>query len=173
MSACSCSGWVVEGTLLISLSTNETETWKHLELYESKNNSSPVTNVKCSSAFSTENFYDSFPVNIFENFNWQYKRCQLIRDTIQLAPILLPRLKLYVGFKDFEESMKTLNNLVQALSQESCKAMKQPYRCHCNTEAAYRDCKTVWLFSLCRSCEWESSKGQFHGPHVRISIHLK
>lgn len=69
--------------------------------------------------------------------------------------------------------MKTLNNLVQALSQESRKVMKQPYHGHCYTEAAYRDCKTIWLCSLCRSCERESSEGQFHGPHVRISIHLK
>lgn len=73
MSACSCLGWVVEGTLLISLPTNETDTWKHLELYESKNNSPPVTNAKCSSAFSTEKFYDSFPVNIFETLTGSTK----------------------------------------------------------------------------------------------------
>lgn len=45
--------------------------------------------------------------------------------------------------------------------------------CISTQKAVYWGCKTVWFCLLCRSCVWESSKDQFHGWHVRISIHLK
>lgn len=78
MSACSRMGWVVgDGILLMTLLTNEIETWKHLELSESKNNYLPVTNVKYRAAFSTDNFYNALPPNIFENLHWQNENASL------------------------------------------------------------------------------------------------
>lgn len=61
----------------MTLLTNE-EVWKQLGFSELKKNALPVTiisNVKCSAVFSTENFCNTVPVNVFENLTWQNGRC--------------------------------------------------------------------------------------------------
>lgn len=62
----------------MTLLTSEVDMWKQPGLSELKKNALSVTvisDVKCSAAFSIENFCNTFPVNVFENLNWQNGRC--------------------------------------------------------------------------------------------------
>lgn len=85
---------IQEGAQL-TLLTNEVEMWKQLKFSELKKNALPVTmisHIKCSVAFSPENFCNTFPVSVFEKLSWQSGRCYLVGDMIYSASVF-PRQK--------------------------------------------------------------------------------